>query len=473
MSLFRLIGLIGFGRASMLESGLMEFKDLAHGQVECGTNLGVRRAFNKGAVGMGFRVGSSSLVLVGCHLTSDSDGSTRQQLRDRDLRNILGQMEFNYDTVSLKDFSRAHHHCILMGDLNYRVGLLPKQAIGMIQDQDWTNLLRAEELIAQREQGLVLAGWEEHPIKWPPTYRLQKNRRIEAMDDLHQWYTTEVASKATGKVSLRTPSYTDRILHHSIPGSRMTCQGYHSHPEMLSSDHCPVSASFNYHSTKPTTPELATVHVQLSDVRIENHRAPNPQHIHVLFPVPCEDELWHVRKLSQLRRAMSASEHSPGSGHQNLHPNLAWAQAASTKGVGVCARCNMASQLLLVCRLQHPDFPEDLAECTIGLRNLLHQSEANGNQCYFSVTLSAQGRNAGTLHGTATLFYHSAVESSTQPQANCEHMTCTTECLDVQTSGAQSHESSEQPNSPASPNNKTGFHDEIGEHSLIVSASSV
>ncbi|RLO11574.1 hypothetical protein DYB28_010600 [Aphanomyces astaci] len=111
----------------------------------------------------------------------------------------------------------------------------------------WQSLFLHDELKQSMADGVILSDFEEAKIAFPPTYR----RVLDQMLDVRQLTTVaQVAALYTtvlGEGRVRVPSYTDRILFHSLPGlrDRFTCVQYTSAEYIGTSDHKPVSCVFD------------------------------------------------------------------------------------------------------------------------------------------------------------------------------------------------------------------------------------
>ena len=133
------------------------------------------------------------------------------------------------------DVSSQFHHVFFLGDLNYRTdfgrAIADKQvanaAIGaMITGKQYSDLVRGDELHLELERGAILSGFKTGMCAFPPTYKVLKGQ-VEC-----------------GYKQKRRPSYTDRVLYRSLPGCPLTLTEYTSVPEVTSSDHKPVRATF-------------------------------------------------------------------------------------------------------------------------------------------------------------------------------------------------------------------------------------
>ena len=224
--------------------------------VRRGKNLGVKRAENKGAVGAAFRFHATTLAVAACHLAADKKGRSGRQKRVHDLQSVLRDLELEYDDPYGFDVTFYCHHLLLLGDLNFRVNVSADEAIEHIGKRDLAPLLASDELGGAMASGEHLNGFTEHPIAFPPTFRrivgaaLADDERgadgppIDA-ERLHALYST-AASDGTA----RAPSWTDRILRHSLPDldGQLTCSFYDSCEEITISDHKPVGSHLELHT---------------------------------------------------------------------------------------------------------------------------------------------------------------------------------------------------------------------------------
>ncbi|CAM9468104.1 unnamed protein product, partial [Phaeothamnion confervicola] len=115
-------------RAAMVADGTVVEEERVTTEVRRGKNLGLRRASNKGAVGLAFRVNDSRVGFVAAHLAADSKGRSRGGKRHADARDILARTVLVADDLGI-DAHLSHHHLVVMGDLNYRMGGLPPEEI--------------------------------------------------------------------------------------------------------------------------------------------------------------------------------------------------------------------------------------------------------------------------------------------------------------------------------------------------------
>ena len=132
--------------------------------------------------------------------------------------------------------------------MNYRVGTCDGTPVDAefraavhksISLQNYEVLLQGDELKIEQEAGRVFSGYETPEPKFAPTYKVQRSLPYAEYNPL------------------RTPSYTDRILVHSLPGAKITNDLYDAVFEVKSSDHKPVRGTYTI-SERKAQPRLQT-----------------------------------------------------------------------------------------------------------------------------------------------------------------------------------------------------------------------
>lgn len=237
------IAIIVLVAVRLVESG--DWKELAaaKGTVKRGKKIVGHNLSNKGAVGIAFRFHDSTIALVGCHMTSDKKGKSKLMQRHADTRSVLEGMEMGYETLGF-ELPLCCHHVILVGDMNYRIDLPPTKALEHMEQQAWNKLLASDELSNAMASGEVLADWIEPSITFLPSYRRVPGMQATATPPLSNVQLRELYTLEVGGGGERTPSYTDRILTHSMADMRdqLRESGQYSSAEgMTLSDHRPIS----------------------------------------------------------------------------------------------------------------------------------------------------------------------------------------------------------------------------------------
>ncbi|KAK9469147.1 Endonuclease/exonuclease/phosphatase [Lipomyces arxii] len=113
----------------------------------------------------------------------------------------------------------------VMGDLNYRLSMDRNDVELLVSKSDYDALLFWDQLRNEIKDGLVLIGFQEGPISFPPTYKYDIGTN-----------TFDTSEKA------RVPAYTDRILYTPYPS--LAQLDYEPMAHYISSDHKPIVASF-------------------------------------------------------------------------------------------------------------------------------------------------------------------------------------------------------------------------------------
>lgn len=241
----------------------------------------------------------------------------------------------------------------------------------------WSWVPRLDELSQCMSQRLVFWAWQEGHIAFPPSYRWERGAWAADFTDLEvlaSSYTTAVAENAPtassssqhhaagvdspshphhphhdsssirggsstsgsssggvahggsagAALTPRTPSYTDRILTHSLPGraGSLVWQHYDSVDCVTISDHRPVAASLALHVDRSVIVSAAeeereshvtderldhdtTIYtLSLANLRLVGGSSgwpgSGPRELSVLFPLVSEDSLAFLRKASAL-----------------------------------------------------------------------------------------------------------------------------------------------------------------------------
>ncbi|XP_066514110.1 inositol polyphosphate 5-phosphatase K-like [Hoplias malabaricus] len=194
---------------------------------------------NKGGVSARMTVFGHSICFLNCHLPAHMENTDQ---RMEDFESILQQQQFEGQAaMGVLD----HDVVFWFGDLNFRIEDLEMHVIKAAIDNNKLSILwEKDQLNMAKDSETVLEGFEEGPLKFPPTYKFDVGTNT---------YDT------SGKK--RKPAWTDRILWRLRPmapasnnkrssvsgltsGTRVTQHFYRSHMEYIISDHKPVSSIF-------------------------------------------------------------------------------------------------------------------------------------------------------------------------------------------------------------------------------------
>eukprot|EP00756_Hemistasia_phaeocysticola_P026563 Hpha_TRINITY_DN16071_c3_g5::TRINITY_DN16071_c3_g5_i1::g.121007::m.121007 len=131
-------------------------------------------------------------------------------------------------------------YVLWMGDLQYRVETPYEEAMQMIAQQRWSELIQGDQLTQERESGRTFTDFFEPTIAFAPSYKYVRKQAV---------YDT---SKKGG--TRRVPAYCDRVLYYSLQHPRpddflpqsniVAAVKYKCYPEQGNrlSDHRPVAA---------------------------------------------------------------------------------------------------------------------------------------------------------------------------------------------------------------------------------------
>ncbi|CUM65710.1 uncharacterized protein PRCAT00003358001 [Priceomyces carsonii] len=175
---------------------------------------------NKGACGVRFDFGLTSIALVTSHLAA---GTTAVVERYNEYQTIMQGLKFTRN-YTLSD----HDHIVWFGDLNYRISMPNERVRSLIDSGAFDELLQNDQLNQELSQKGAFSIFNEGVIKFYPTYKFDKGTS--------NYDTSE---------KQRVPSWTDRILYKSSNGLEKIQQlSYRSLMDIYISDHKPVFSLF-------------------------------------------------------------------------------------------------------------------------------------------------------------------------------------------------------------------------------------
>uniref|UniRef100_H3BFL5 Phosphatidylinositol 4,5-bisphosphate 5-phosphatase A n=1 Tax=Latimeria chalumnae TaxID=7897 RepID=H3BFL5_LATCH len=215
-------------------------------QTEC-TRTGLGGYWgNKGGVSGRLSIFGYLICFLNCHLPAHMENSER---RMENFESILQLQQFN---GHLANGVLDHDVVFWFGDLNFRIEDYDMHFVKYaIDNSKLHQLWEKDQLNMAKSTEPVLKGFEEGPLKFPPTYkfdvgtntydtRFSAKKRKPAWTDRILWKMKRVGSPAPPQASAarRIPSI------QLARGVKVTQHSYHSHMEYVVSDHKPVSAIF-------------------------------------------------------------------------------------------------------------------------------------------------------------------------------------------------------------------------------------
>lgn len=109
-----MIVLAVYARTEDVKSGSFVPYESANAKVNQGVSLGVAKAGNKGAVGLGFRYHDASVGVITCHFASDSKGKAKLPSRNCDAVSTLREAVLVAENGGF-DAHLMHHHTVRIG----------------------------------------------------------------------------------------------------------------------------------------------------------------------------------------------------------------------------------------------------------------------------------------------------------------------------------------------------------------------
>ncbi|XP_062273624.1 phosphatidylinositol 4,5-bisphosphate 5-phosphatase A [Scomber scombrus] len=195
---------------------------------------------NKGGVSARMSVFGHTICFLNCHLPAHMENSDQ---RMEDFESILQQQQFEGQAATgVLD----HDVVFWFGDLNFRIDALEMQVVkSAIDNNKFQMLWEKDQLNMAKDSETVLEGFQEGPLKFPPTYKFDVGtdtydtsgkKRKPAWTDRILWRLRATAPAATAGKRGSILGLTS--------GTKVTQHCYRSHMEYIVSDHKPVSSIF-------------------------------------------------------------------------------------------------------------------------------------------------------------------------------------------------------------------------------------
>uniref|UniRef100_A0A6Q2XEF8 Synaptojanin-1 n=1 Tax=Esox lucius TaxID=8010 RepID=A0A6Q2XEF8_ESOLU len=142
---------------------------------------------NKGGVAIRMLFHTTSICFVCSHFAA---GQSQVKERNDDYNEITRKLSFPMGRLLY-----SHDYIFWCGDFNYRISLPNEEVKELIRQQNWEALTAGDQLVDQKNQGLVFRGFIEGNLDFAPTYK------YDLFSD--DYDTSE---------KCRTPAWTDRCL---------------------------------------------------------------------------------------------------------------------------------------------------------------------------------------------------------------------------------------------------------------------
>ncbi|CAG5122547.1 unnamed protein product [Candidula unifasciata] len=333
---------------------------------------------NKGAVAISFLLSGTSFCFINAHLAS---GEERLDRRNANFRDILKNLSMGPKNLECYDITHKFHHVFFFGDLNYRVTEPVEMVLHKLEKKNISPLLEQDQLRRCQFEKKAFFGFSESEILFLPTYRLER------MTPGYKYDWKKI--KTTGE-RINVPSWCDRILWHSFPGTFIESTAYGCVDNLLNSDHRPVFGSFTVGISSPFIQNRASLqdnfNVKFIFKSVEALiRTSTKQFYFLEFSSSClpdiiccesnkrfgdsqkagftNNPIWTLEQLPQLRPLFGDADFL-----EDQHLLIA------VKGAG--------------------DDHESYGECVISLKDMF-----SGEPCYFETTMTHFGEETGKLKG--------------------------------------------------------------------------
>lgn len=216
--LVKLIRLVGIMLIVFIKEELYEHvRNVA--AVYVGTGI-MGKLGNKGGVAIRLDYHRTPICFVNCHLAAHVEECER---RNQDYSDICARTAFTQ--FKPPKYIKDHDHIYWIGDMNYRImDLDAEQVKALIEKKCYPVLMEHDQLIIQKQLKKVFVGFNEGVLSFAPTYKYDM--------DTNNWDSSE---------KNRSPAWCDRVLW---KGDNIVQRIYRSHPELMHSDHKPISAVF-------------------------------------------------------------------------------------------------------------------------------------------------------------------------------------------------------------------------------------
>ncbi|XP_028815874.1 inositol polyphosphate phosphatase-like 1b isoform X2 [Denticeps clupeoides] len=326
---------------------------------------------SKGAVGISFFLGESSLGFVNCHLTSGSEKVLR---RNQNILDVLRLLSLGDKQLGTFDISLRFTHLFWCGDLNYRLDLDVQDILKHVSKREFDELMCSDQLTRERHKRKAFFNFKEERITFPPTYQYERGSR-----DCYLWQKYK-----TSGVRINVPSWCDRVLWRSYPETHIMCTSYGCTDDIFTSDHSPVFATFQV----GVTPQFFKRERSLEKAWIELER------FEAIVKTASKAKFFiefHSYCLEEVRRT---SENDLQSCDVPGFLKLGWSSKHLPKLQPIISDLEFLKDQHLLLSVKSSDGFESYGECCLALRSLITTAAQP-----FETFLTHRGEEMGSIRG--------------------------------------------------------------------------
>ncbi|KAH9514603.1 Phosphatidylinositol 3,4,5-trisphosphate 5-phosphatase 2A [Bulinus truncatus] len=333
---------------------------------------------NKGAVAISFLLSGTSFCFINAHLTS---GEERLERRNANFRDILKSLNMGPKNLENYDITHKFHHVFFFGDLNYRVTGQVEQVLARLDKKEFLPILDQDQLRRCQFEKKAFFGFSEPEITFLPTYRLERHTPGYKYD----WRKIKTTSER-----INTPSWCDRILWHSFPGTFIENTAYGSVDNLLNSDHRPVFGSFTVGIASPFIQNRASLqdnaNVKFVFKMIEAEIKTSTKQYYILeFSSSCLPDIICCESNKRF-----GDSQKPG-----ITNNPIWTADQLPQLRPLFSDVDfLEDQHILIAVKGAGEDHESYGECVISLKDMF-----TGEPCYFEATMTHFGEETGKLKG--------------------------------------------------------------------------
>jgi hypothetical protein len=140
-------------------------------------------------------------------------------------------LDYEPDVKPTKVKVGSEKHVAQLAQLNQMIG----EALAA---NDYHFLWQHDQLCREMNRGAIFSGFKEMALNFVPTFKVKRERQLTNEE--------RNSGQKTFFSDIRMPSYCDRILYRSMPAlaQNLTAVDFTSIPDVFTSDHKPVRATF-------------------------------------------------------------------------------------------------------------------------------------------------------------------------------------------------------------------------------------
>jgi len=155
--------------------------------------------------------------------------------------------------------------------------LVGRQAVlDAVAAKRYEDMEKADQLLKSKREGKIFTNFREMPLRFIPTFKrrtpkVKKPSKVSCSSQIIEEAKMALPGTPDYYNEKRVPSWCDRILLHSVPGSEDACKQfeYAAQHNVMTSDHAPVYGRFRLNlRTLPVISSLPRARLVISDLEV-------------------------------------------------------------------------------------------------------------------------------------------------------------------------------------------------------------